>query len=227
MFVGHFAAGLAGKRIAPNVSLASLILAGLFADICWIAFFAADIEQVVIQPGLMVANSLNRVYIPFSHSLLMDVVWGALFGGIYFLARHDRRGAWVLFGAVLSHWFLDFVTHRPDMPLAPGIDARFGLGLWNSRPATILVEGTLWFAAIALYVRATRPLNRAGVYGFWSVIALLTALWLVSLRGDPPPSLSALATVNSIFFLVVAAWAYWMNRCRGPHAAHKTDKTGA
>ena len=214
MFVGHFAAGFAAKSFAPKVSLGTLILAAALPDVLWILFFATGIEQVVIQPGIMVANSLNLVYIPFSHSLLMNAVWGALFGGVYFLWRRDPRGAWILFAAVLSHWLLDFVSHRPDMPLAPGIDMRFGLGLWNSRPATVIVEGALWFGGLFLYVRTTRPNKRAGVYVFWSVIVVLTALWLVSLGGDPPPSLASLAIINTIFFMLVEAWAYWMNRIR-------------
>jgi hypothetical protein len=214
MFVGHFAVGLAGKRVAPKVSLGTLVLAAAFSDVLWIAFFATGIEQVVIQPGLMVANSLNLVYIPFSHSLLMDAVWGALFAGIYFLLRHDTRGAWVLFAAVVSHWVLDVATHRPDMQLAPGIDMRFGLGLWNSRTATFVVEGALWFVAIVLYVRGTRALSRVGAFAFWTMIVLLSLLWIISLRGDPPPSLKSLALVNTVFFGIVEAWAFWMNRNR-------------
>jgi len=219
MFVGHFAVGFAAKRFAPKVSLGALILAAAFSDLLWIVFFVAGIEQVVIQPGIMVANSLNLVYIPFSHSLLMDIVWGALFAGVYILLRHDLRGAWILFIAVVSHWVLDVATHRPDMPLAPGIDTRFGLGLWNSRPATFVVEGALWVAAIVLYARGTQPRSRAGVYAFWTMIVLLTALWLLSLGGDPPPSLVALAISNVIFFTVVEAWAYWMDRSRLARAA--------
>jgi len=53
------------------------------------------------------------------------------------------------------------------------------------------------------------------VYAFWIMIILLTALWLISLGGEPPPSLSSLAIINSVFFVVVLAWAYWMNRSRG------------
>jgi len=214
VFVGHFAVGLAAKRAAPKVSLATLILAAALSDVLWILFFPAGLEKVEIQPGLMVANSLNLVYIPFSHSLLMDAVWGGLFGGIYFLFRRDARGAWVIFAAVLSHWILDVATHRPDMPLAPGIDARFGLGLWNSRASTFIVEGGLWFGAVLLYASATRPKSRIGSVAFWTMIALLTALWAISLRGDPPPSLSQLAIANTVFFTVVVAWAYWMNRNR-------------
>lgn len=216
MFVGHFAAGLAAKRIAPEVPLSAAILAAALSDVVWILCFATSIEKVEIHPGLMVANSLDLIYIPFSHSLLMDVVWGLLFAAIYYRWHRDSRGAVILFAAVLSHWILDVATHRPDMPLSPGFDLRFGLGLWNSRAATFIVEGGLWFACVALYARATRAKTRGGVYGFWIMIVLLTALWMLSLRGDPPPSLASLAIVNTLFFAVVLAWAHWMNRSRAP-----------
>ena len=214
MFVGHLAVALAAKPAAPRVSLAILTFAAVMADVLWVVFFAAGLEQVVIRPGLMAANSLDLVSVPYSHSLLMDAVWGLLAGGMYWWARRDRRGAWIVFGAVLSHWFLDVATHRPDMQLLPGHEMRVGLGLWNSRIATGIVEGALWFTAVALYVRATRPNGRAGVYAFWSMIGILTGLWLVSLRGDPPPSLSAMAGVNTVFFAVLFAWSAWMNRAR-------------
>jgi len=214
MFVGHFAVGLAAKPIAPRVSLAILILSAVLADALWIAFFTAGLERVVIEPGIMATNSLNLVSVPFSHGLVMDVVWAVVLGGIYFGARRDSRGAWMIVAVVLSHWILDVVSHRPDMPLAPGIDLRFGLGLYNSRMATFLVEGTLWFTALVVYVRATRPRGRSGVYGFWLTIAILTALWLVSLRGDPPPSLFVLAVFNVILVAVIQAWSAWMDRAR-------------
>jgi hypothetical protein len=216
VFVGHFAVGLAGKHWAPKVSLGALMLAGAFSDVLWILFFTLGIEQVRIRPGLMVANSLDLVYIPFSHSLLMDAVWGGAFAAIYFARRRDSRGAWVLVAAVVSHWVLDFATHRPDMQLAPGVDLRLGLALWNSRLATFVVEGALWFAAVWLFARSTKPVGRAAVYGFWTMIGLLSALWLISLRGDPPPDLRSLAITNAFFFAVVEAWAFWMNRKRVP-----------
>jgi len=214
VFVGHFAVGLAAKRIAPRVSLSTAILAAAFSDIVWILCFVTGIEKVKIHPGLMVANSLDLIYIPFSHSLLMDAVWGAIFAAIYYQWRRDSRGAWILFAAVVSHWILDVATHRPDMPLSPGLDARFGLGLWNSRAATFFVEGGLWVACVVAYAKATQATTRSGIYGFWIMIVLLTALWIVSLGGSPPPSLASLAIVNTVFFAVVLSWAQWMNRSR-------------
>jgi hypothetical protein len=77
-----------------------------------------------------------------------------------------------------------------------------------------MVEGALWLSAVVLYVRARRPNGWAGRYGFWLMIVMLTFLWLASLRGDPPPSLSALAVINTVFFIVVLTWAAWMDRAR-------------
>lgn len=214
MFVGHFAVAFAAKLAAPRVSLPTLIVAAGLADLLWLAFFATGLEQVEIVPGLMAANSLDLVSVPFSHSLLMDVVWALLFAGLYFSVRRDSRGAWIIAAAVFSHWVLDVVTHRPDMQLVPWMDTRLGFGLWNSPIATLIVEGVLWLGAIVVYVRGTRPIGRAGRYGFWPMLVILTFLWLTSLRGDPPPSLGALASVNAVFFAVVLAWAAWMNRAR-------------
>jgi len=214
MFIGHFAVAFAARPAAPRVSLPTFIMAACLADVLWLLFFVTGLERVEIVPGLMAANSLNLVSIPFSHSLLMDAVWALLFAGLYFSVRRDSRGAWVIAAAVLSHWVLDVITHRPDMQLVPWMDTRLGLGLWNSPIATLIVEGMLWLAAIVLYVRATRASGRPGRYGFWPMIVILTFLWLASLRGDPPPSLGALAGINTVFFAIVLIWAAWMSRAR-------------
>lgn len=226
MFVGHFAVGFAAKPAAPKTSLGTLFLAALLADVLWIAFAFIGLEHVAIKPGITAVNALDLVDIGFSHSLAMDTVWAALLAGIYFLLRRYRRGAWIVFALVLSHWLLDFVSHRPDMPLVPGGHHVFGLGLWNSRLATFLAEGGLWVAGIILFVRATRPVNRAGTYVFWIMAALLTALWLLSLNGAPPPSLAAVRMVNLILFTIVLAWAYWMERLR-PATSSESGQTRA
>jgi hypothetical protein len=214
MFVGHFAAGLIAKRAAPEVSLGTTVLAAVFPDVLFCVFLLVGLEHVAIQPGITAVNPLDLYDVPLSHSLLLDVVWGVALAAVYFWRRGGRRGAWVIFAAVLSHWLLDWISHRPDMPLAPGLARHFGLGLWHSVWATFAVEGSLWLVAIVLYARLTSGKNRAGVIGFWSMVAVLTALWVVSLGGAPPPSLAAVAVVNTMIGAVVLAWAYWINRLR-------------
>ena len=214
MFVGHLAVGLAGKQIAPKTSLCTLFLASVLPDLLWVVFLLAGIEHVRIQPGITAANALDLWDYPISHSLLTDALWAALFAGLYYAWRRYPRGAWAIFGAVLSHWLLDFLSHRPDMPLAPGVHRYFGLGLWNSIPATYLVEGLLWLLGIVVYARATQAASRAGVYAFWAMIALLTALWVPSLGGPPPPDVRAIGFVNMVLSMVLLAWAYWIDRIR-------------
>jgi membrane-bound metal-dependent hydrolase YbcI (DUF457 family) len=172
MFIGHLAVGFAGKRATPRVPLWTLLLAAELPDVLWCVFLLVGIEHMRIQPGITKVNPLDLYDFPWSHSLLMDAVWGGVIGGIYYLWRRYARGAWLLFAAVLSHWLLDFASHRPDMPLAPGVHRYFGLGLWNSVIGTLAVEGLLWVVGVFLYLRATRARGRAGVYGFWIVIAV-------------------------------------------------------
>jgi hypothetical protein len=214
MFVGHYAVGLAAKRIQPRLSLFTLLTAAMLADILYSIFLIAGVEHVAIRPGITRLNALDLYDFPLSHSLLMDVIWAGLFSGIYFFRSRSARAAWVIAAAVLSHWLLDFASHRPDMPLAPGVHNYFGLALWNSIPATVVVEGSMWLAAIFLYVRATRAKTRTGFYAFWIPVGLFTLLWVTSLNGAPPPSVAAVKIVNVIIISLTLAWTYWLDRVR-------------
>jgi len=223
MLIGHFAVGLAAKRVAPKVSVGTLVLASVVADLLFWLFILLGIEHVRVQPGITATNALDLYDIPISHSLLMDTVWAALLGAAYFLRHRYPRGACVIFIVVLSHWLLDFVSHRPDIPLAPGVHTYLGLGLYNSRLGIFIVEGLLWVIGVATYARATTPRSRAGVFGFWVVVMLLTVLWIGSLSGNPPSNLRAAGISSLIFFICVVAWAYWMNRARTVRGADRTD----
>lgn len=207
MLVGHFGVALGAKRIAPKASVGILMLASLLPDLLAWSFLFAGIEHARIQPGITRTNALDLYDIPLSHSLATDVLWGALFAGVYFMWRRYPRGSWVIFGLVLSHWLLDFLSHRPDMPLAPGVHLYFGLGLYNSGIGILMVEGLVWFGGVMLYARSTRPTRCAAVYWFWGVVALLTPLWILTLGGAPPSSLMSAATSSLIFFFLVLCWA--------------------
>ena len=141
MFIGHVAVGLASKRLAPGTSLGLLVAAPLAVDLLWPVFVLAGWEQVRVAPGDTAVTPLEFISYPWSHSLLMAVVWSVLAASAYWLWRRYRAGALVLGAGVLSHWVLDAISHRPDLPLYPGSSIKIGLGLWNSVPATIAVEG--------------------------------------------------------------------------------------
>jgi len=210
MFVGHLAVGFAGKRFAPKTSLGTQLIAAQLPDVLWSIFLILGIEHARIVPGITAASPLELYDYPISHSLLMDFVWACLFAGAYFLVRRYRQGAWVVLVAVLSHWALDWLSHRPDLPLAAGSAERYGLGVWNSIPLTFAVEGGLWIAGIAIYLRATRANDRAGSFGFWPVVVLLTGIWIESISGPLPTSIKAVAFSN-LGLVAVFAWGYWID----------------
>jgi hypothetical protein len=230
MLAGHFAAAFGGKclvakRSEPSLSLGTLVFGALFADVLAFTLVAAGIERFRIATDVH-TNRFVGENIVYSHSLLMDTVWGALLALTYYLWRRHARGAWILFAAVVSHWVLDVVSHRPDMRIAPGVPGVVGLGLWNSIPATLMLEGGMWLLAIVLYVRATRANSRAGTYVFWGGIVLLTLAWIGNILGSvsAPPSQGASAVASAlpslIFFGCAIGWAYWMDRARSSSSAY-------
>jgi membrane-bound metal-dependent hydrolase YbcI (DUF457 family) len=162
MFLGHFGVGFGAKAVAPKTSLGTLFLAAQFVDLLWPTFLLIGLEKVVIAPGITKVTPFDFTHYPFTHSLLISLVWAALFGGTYFLLRRYPRGAWICGAAVISHWLLDVLTHRPDLPLAPGGATRVGLGLWNSLPATLVVEFAIFGAGVWLYLSTTRAHDRTG-----------------------------------------------------------------
>src|ERR1041385_2276886 len=131
MFVGHFGLALAAKRIAPKASLCALVFSTEFVDLLWPICLVVGIRHVSIAPGITRLTPLDFTDYPITHSLLMGIVWALVVGGIYFLLRRYARGAWIIAIGVLSHWILDWLTHRPDLALYPGSSVKYGLGLWN------------------------------------------------------------------------------------------------
>ena len=146
MFIGHAALAFAAKPLAPRTSLALLFAAAYWLDIVWPALVLAGVEQVRIDPGNTAFTPLDFFDYPWSHSLAMALAWSVLFGLAFI--REGRSAAVILGLLVFSHWALDFVSHRPDLPLAPGSATMFGLGLWNSVPATIVIESAMFTAGV-------------------------------------------------------------------------------
>ena len=213
MFVGHFAVGFGAKRAAPAVSLGTLFLAAQFLDLLWPTLVLLGVETVRVSPGITAVTPLDFVSYPWSHSLAAALVWGTLFGSVHFW-RHRRAFDGVLLGlAVVSHWLLDFATHRPDLQLWPGSETRVGQGLWFSRPATLAVELTIFLAGVLIYAQATRPRDRSGRIGFAALVGFLLVAYAAAIFGPPPPSVEALGWAGHAVWLLVA-WGYWLDRHR-------------
>ncbi len=213
MFIGHLGVALAGKRVAPRTSLAILFLAAQFLDVLWPVFLLLGLEHVRVVPGITRVQPFDFYDYPYTHSLTMAVRWALAFGLIYYLIRRYVAGAWVVGGLVLSHWFLDWIVHRPDLPLWRG-GPKAGLGLWNSWAASISVEAILFGVGIWMYLSSTRARDGMGVYGFWALVGLLCLGWVGTLFGPPPPGVHQLAVGALVMWIVFLPWAWWADRHR-------------
>jgi hypothetical protein len=212
MFIGHFGVALAAKRVAPRASLATLIVGAQFLDLLWPIFLLLGLEHVRVSLGITKVTGLDFYDYPLSHSLTMALRWALAVGLIYFVIRRYARGAVVVGLLVVSHWLLDFLVHRPDLPLWPG-GPRYGLGLWNSWPATISLEVLFFGTGIWLYVSATSSRDNVGRYAFWSLIGFLLVSWLAATLGPPPPNIRVLA-MSGICMWILVPWAWWADSHR-------------
>jgi membrane-bound metal-dependent hydrolase YbcI (DUF457 family) len=155
MFVGHLGVALAAKPAAPRAPLAALVAGAFALDLIWPVLLLLGVERVRIVPGYTAFTPLTFESYPWSHSLSMALIWAIVAGRLSGMLLKNGRAGLCIGLAVVSHWVLDYVTHVPDLPLWPG-GPRFGLGLWNSVGMTLLVEGTIFAVAIAIYLRALR-----------------------------------------------------------------------
>lgn len=213
MFIGHFGLGFAAKRVAPRVSLGTAFLAAQFLDLLWPTFLLLGVETVRIAPGATAVTPLVFDHYPISHSLVAAIAWGLVLGAVHALATRNTRGAIVVGALVVSHWLLDAIVHIPDLPLAPGGSAMVGLGLWQSKLATLAVEVPIFVIGIWLYATATRARDKVGTYALIGLVAFLAVIQAGNLFGPPPPSVAAIAWVGQAQWLLVA-WGYWVDAHR-------------
>jgi membrane-bound metal-dependent hydrolase YbcI (DUF457 family) len=212
VFIGHFGVGLAAKALAPRVSLGSLFLAAQLIDLLWPTLLLLGLERVRIAPGITAVTPLDFAHYPITHSLLGAALWALGLSVLYLFATRYRRGALVLLALVISHWVLDLIVHRPDLPLYPG-GAKFGFGLWNSVTGSLAIELAILAAGTFLYLKSTKAVDRVGVWAFWSLISFLLLIHTGNLLGPPPPSVAAIAWVGQAQWLLVL-WGYWVDRHR-------------
>lgn len=190
------------------------MLSVVFVDVLWPFFLLLGLEHVRIDPGNTAVTPFDLYDYPISHSLVTGIGWALLFGAVYLAVTGYRRGALVLAAGVLSHWVLDFITHRPDMPILPNNHGpKVGLGLWNSIPGTLIVETLIFAAGITIYLQTTRPKDRVGSWGFAAFMAFLFLAYMGNIFGPPPPderTLAIAAASTSLLFF----FPYWIDRHR-------------
>lgn len=211
MFLGHYALALGAKRVTPRTSLGVLFAAAQLPDLLWPLFLILGWER--IGPGTSGFLSISFTYYPWSHSLLLVVGWSVLAALFYFAITRDLRGSSIVALLGVSHWVLDYVTHLPDLPLYPG-GPLVGLGLWKSTTATVVIEGLMWIAGIAMYVKATRARDRIGSYGFWVLMLVLTLIYVSSTTSPAPSNLSSVGWMALVGLWLVPVLAAWIDAHR-------------
>ena len=214
MFIGHFGVAFAAKRAAPTVSLGTWFVACELVDFIWPLFLLLGIETVSIAPGVTAFTPLDFTHYPWTHSLLMCAVWAVAVAAVYWLVRRNFVAATIVGVVVLSHWFLDAIAHRPDLPLAPGSDVKVGFGLWNSVAGTLITEIALFVVGFALYAGGSRARDRIGRYGLWTLFVLLVVAYVSAAFGPVPPSVAAIAWAGLAGGLVFGALGYWIDAHR-------------
>ncbi|PKL87176.1 MAG: hypothetical protein CVV23_16685 [Ignavibacteriae bacterium HGW-Ignavibacteriae-2] len=213
MFIGHFGLGLAAKKIDSKPSLGTMFLASQFIDLLWPTFLLLGIETVKVEPGNTAFTPLNFSFYPFSHGLFSVIIWGVLFGGVYYFFKKSIKSSIILGALVLSHWILDLFTHIPDLPILPWSEFKVGFGLWNSVLFTVIIEGFIFAAGSYLYLTSTKAENKKGSIGLWSLLGFLIIIYISNLAGSPPPDQLAIAIVGQSQWLLII-WAYWIDRNR-------------
>jgi FtsH-binding integral membrane protein len=215
MFLGHYGAGLSFKKAAPPISLGLFFIAVQFLDLLWPTFLLLHIEHVQITTDKSQPIPLVFTDYPYSHSLLMALLWSALFLVVYWLAKKNLRNAVILGLAVFSHWVLDLIVHLPDLPLYPGSSVKLGLELWRFPVVTAVIEGLIFFVGLFLYLRSTKAKNRTGSIVLWVLVILLLVSHIVNLFSPPPPSVEAIAWAGQAMWLFVLL-GFWADKNRAP-----------
>jgi hypothetical protein len=207
MFVGHYAVALAAKRFTPRTSMGLLFIAVQLLDIVWAPLILLGVEHAGVVPGLLPASALDLYDMPWTHGLVAAIGWG------WFAYRFSKNG--VLGACIFSHWILDFVTHRKDLPLFRG-GTKVGLGLWRFREASFLVEVGLLIGGLLLYEASTRATKPAGQFAMRAFVGALILLEAFNIYGPVPANIRQVAISAEVAYLVLAAVAWRLDLLRKP-----------
>lgn len=218
MFVGHYAVGLAAKSFAPRTSLGVLMAAPILLDLLWPVLVLIGWEQVSIISHPNPFLRLQFDSYPISHGLVAVAGWATLFASIYFGFSRYLAGAITIWFGVVSHWLLDYIVHRPDLPLYAGSSRLLGLGLWNRRWVTVAVELAMLAAGVAIYFFKTKPKDKIGSFGFALFVAVVVALYAAVVVGPAPPTVNKLA-IGALSGLLVVPFAWWFDSHREPNVS--------
>ena len=160
VIAGHFGFAAGVKARAHDVPLWALMLACQWLDVVFIPLFGAGIERIDPVPGTRGGYGEGIIHADYTHSLVGALALSAMFGAVAGW-RWGRRSGAILAAVVFSHWILDLVVHRGDMPILPGQTGTLGFGLWRWPAIAAVTELALVAAGAVMYWRAAVQVSRA------------------------------------------------------------------
>lgn len=221
MFIGHYGIALAAKRADKNIPLGLLFFAAQFADILFFTLVLLGIERMTFSPGITNVSPLDFTYYPYSHSLTASILWGGLFFVVFKIApskfdSNKNKSALIVGAVALSHFLLDLIVHREDLPLFGGDSYKIGLGLWNYVFVSSFIELLIFLAGLWVYLKSTKGVTFAGKYGMAIFSAFVSIMWLASLLAPTPSEFNIIGFTifGLVFQLLVIGTVSWLDRKR-------------
>jgi hypothetical protein len=201
MFVGHYAVSFAAAKRSAAIPLWVLFVAVQLLDFGWAVLVLLGVEKVRIVPGITASNPFDLYFMPYTHSLVAALLWSAGAFVVYRLAvrRGGNTAAFIVAAAVFSHWILDFVVHRPDLPLYDDT-GKVGLGLWNWPAPALGLEAALLFGGLWIALRNGAPRRTATTVFCVAMLAIQAYVFF-----GPPPVSDKAAAVTALASYVVFA----------------------
>jgi len=222
MFIGHYGPAVYDVLRSGKVKLWHAFLAVQAMDIvfCILALFGIEGAASLVDGNLVFD-------IPWSHSLMSAVIIASITASIFHVltGRGSMKGYWIIWLLAFSHWPLDWLVHRPDLPLYPGADWMMGLSLWNFAWPTYILEVVMLGTAIALWLAKTSG-PRWTTLGAWVFVALLSMLQFFSITKTTldlqagtldlaaMPSGVPFAVSGMLFYAIAAGWVGWLESKR-------------
>lgn len=183
MTPGHFGLAAGAKKFAPRVPLWALFLSTYLLDVVFVFLLAAGVESITpLDPAHPNAYGQIIIHAEYTHSLVGALAISALAGWLA-SRRWERRGGITIGIVTFSHWILDLLVHRPDLPILPGNLGNLpllGLGLWEYPRASMALELLLILVGATFYLFSVIKLSEENRRRAWTA-GLVTAALLVLL----------------------------------------------
>lgn len=222
MLVGHYGPAFAVKALNKSIPLWLLFMAVQFVDVLFDLFAFLGVEKVRSVPGYTATNPfghgflynrLDLYYMPYTHSLVATAMWAvaAMIAYKFVPKLHTWGAAILVAGAVFSHWVLDLLVHRPDLPLYDNT-AKVGLGLWNYPVPAFLFEAGVLFGGILLYLKTADTVTQARRYGMIVFGCVMLAIQGWFFFGPPPASEKAGPIIALLLYVAFGGIAYLFER---------------